>query len=67
VTAGNSSASAPNKQQTPGKRFSIAWVNQVSAEATADGADIGLGMFYINAFPATILFNYGATHSFMSA
>ena len=24
-------------------------------------------MFYINAIPATILFDYGATHSFMSA
>jgi hypothetical protein len=42
-------------------------VNQVSAEATADGADIALGMFYINAIPATILFDSGATHSFMSA
>jgi hypothetical protein len=32
-----------------------------------EGADIALGMFYINAFPATILFDFGATHSFMSA
>jgi hypothetical protein len=64
---GNSSASAQNKQQTPGKGFSIARVNQVSAEATADGADITLGMFYINAIPATMLFDSGATHSFMSA
>jgi hypothetical protein len=64
---GNSSASAPNKQQTPGKRFNIARVNQVSAEATDDGADIALGMFYINAIPAPILFDSGATHSFMSA
>jgi hypothetical protein len=42
-------------------------VNQVSAEATAHGADIALDMFYINAIPATILFDSGATHSFMSA
>jgi hypothetical protein len=56
------------KQQTPGsgKGFSIARVNQVSADATAEGADIALGMFYINAFPTTILFDSGATHSFMS-
>jgi hypothetical protein len=56
-------------QQTPGfgKRFSIARVNQVCADATAEGADISLGMFYINAIPATILFDSGATHSFMSA
>jgi hypothetical protein len=47
-----------NKQQTPGsgKGFSIARVNQVSADATPDGADIALGMFYINAIPATIAF-----------
>jgi hypothetical protein len=58
-----------NKQQTPGsgKGFSIARVNQVIADATAEGANISLGMFYINAIPATILFDSGATHSFMSA
>jgi hypothetical protein len=57
-----------NKQQTlgSGKGFSIARVNQVSVHATPDGADIVLGMFYVNAIPATILFNSGATHSFMS-
>jgi hypothetical protein len=58
-----------SKQQTPrsGKGYSIARVNQVSADATPDGADIALGMFYINAIPATILFDCDATHSFMSA
>ncbi len=49
------------------KGYSIARVNQVTADATPDGADIALGMFYINAIPATILFDSGATHSFMSA
>jgi hypothetical protein len=58
-----------NKKQTlgSGKGFSIARFNQVSADATAEGADIALGMFYINAIPSTILFDSGATHSFMSA
>jgi hypothetical protein len=64
---GNSGTPAQNKQQTPGKGYSIARVNQVAADATPDGADIALGMFYINAIPATILFDSGATHSFMSA
>jgi hypothetical protein len=64
---GNSSAPAQNKQQTPGKGFNIARVNQVSVEATTDGADIVIGMFYINAIPATLLFDSGATHSFLSA
>jgi hypothetical protein len=64
---GNSGTPAKNKQQTPGKGYSIAMVNQISADATPDGADIALGMFYINAIPTTILFDSGATHSFMSA
>jgi hypothetical protein len=55
------------KQQTPtsGKGFSIARVNQVSAEATADGADISIGMFCINSILAAILFDSRATHSFI--
>jgi hypothetical protein len=64
---GNSGTPAKNKQQTPGKGYSIARVNQVSVDATPDGADIVLGMFYINAIPATMLFDSDATHSFMSA
>jgi hypothetical protein len=66
---GNSSTPAHNKQQTPtfGKGFSIARVNQASGEATAYGADIAIVMFYINAIPVAILFDSGATHSFISA
>jgi hypothetical protein len=47
---GISSTPAQNKQQTPtsGKGFSIARVNQVSVEATVDGADIAIDMFYID-------------------
>jgi hypothetical protein len=57
------------KQHTPtsGKGFSIARVNQVSADATADGANIAIGMFYINSVLASILFDSRATHSFISA
>jgi hypothetical protein len=64
---GNSGTPAKNKQHTPGKGYSIARVNQVSIDDTPDGGDIVLGMFYINALPAIILFDSGATHSFMSA
>jgi hypothetical protein len=64
-------ASTPvqNKKQTLGscKGFTIARVNQVSADTTAEGADIAIGMFYINAIPSAILFDSGATHSFISA
>jgi hypothetical protein len=57
------------KQQTlaSGRGFSIARVNQVSADATATGADITIGTFYINSVPAAILFDSGATHSFNSS
>jgi hypothetical protein len=57
------------KQQTPssGKGFSIARVNQVSADANADGADITIDTFYVNTVPVAILFDSGATHSFVSA
>jgi hypothetical protein len=63
------STPAQNKQQTPGsgKGFSIARVNQVSVDATADRADIAIGMFYINSIPVAILFDSSATHSFISA
>jgi tetrahydromethanopterin S-methyltransferase subunit D len=64
---GNSTTPTQNKQQTPGKGFNIAKVNQVSAEATADGAYIAIGMFYINAILATLFFDSGAMHSFISA
>jgi hypothetical protein len=57
------------KQQTPatGKGFSIARVNQVSVDATANGVDIAIGTFFINSIPAAILFDSGAMHSFISA
>jgi hypothetical protein len=42
-------------------------IKSAQIDATPNGADIALGMFYINAIPATILFDNGATHSFMSA
>jgi hypothetical protein len=63
---GNSSTPAQNKQHTPtsGKGFGIARVNQVSVEVTADGADITIGMFYINSIPAVILFDSKALRSF---
>jgi hypothetical protein len=57
------------KQQTPATNngFSIARVNQVSADATADGADIAIDMFFINSVHAATLFDSKDTHSFISA
>jgi hypothetical protein len=57
------------KQQTPatGEGFSIARVNQVSADAIATSTDIAIGTFFINSIPAAMLFDSGATHSLISA
>jgi hypothetical protein len=55
------------KLQLINKGFSIARVNQISAEATVDGSDIAIGMFLINSIPASILFDSRALHSFISA
>jgi predicted aspartyl protease len=49
------------------KGFNIDRVNEVSVDATAGGANIDISMFYINSIPAAILFDSGATHSFISA
>jgi hypothetical protein len=64
---GNSSTPAQNKQRTPGNVFNIARVDQVSVEATTNGADITIGMVYINAIPTALLFDSRATHLFISA
>jgi hypothetical protein len=57
---------ASNILQLP-VRFIIARVNQVSVDATADGANIATGTFHINLVPAAILFDSGDTHSFIFA
>jgi predicted aspartyl protease len=67
LSSGEFQCTSLEQETDSGKGFNIARVNQVSAETTADGADIAIGMFYINAIPTALLFDYGATHSFMSA
>jgi hypothetical protein len=44
------------KKQTPasGKGFNISRVNQVSADATTDGANIAISTFYINSVPVAL-------------
>jgi hypothetical protein len=58
--------------QAPSSNFSqqdygIGWVNHVSVEAIVDGSDIIIGMFLINYVPTSILFDSGASHTFISA
>nr|CAH66687.1 OSIGBa0097A15.2 [Oryza sativa] len=41
-------------------------VNHVTAAEAQDAPDVILGTFLVNSVPATVLFNSGATHSFLS-
>jgi hypothetical protein len=55
--------------QTPdsNRGYKIARVNQINVKATKDGPNIVIGTFFINSVPAAILFDSGASHSFISA
>jgi hypothetical protein len=41
-------------------------LNHVTAEEAAEAPDVVLGMFLINSIPARVLFDSGASHSFMT-
>jgi hypothetical protein len=42
-------------------------VNHLEAEAIQDAQDVAVGMFLVESYPAKVLFDIGATHSFVSA
>jgi hypothetical protein len=42
-------------------------VNHLEAEAIQDAQDVAVGMFPVECYPAKVLFDTGATHSFVSA
>jgi hypothetical protein len=42
-------------------------VNHLEAESIQDAQDVTLGMFPVESYPAKVLFDTGATHSFVSA
>jgi hypothetical protein len=41
-------------------------VNHVTAESAAEASNVVIGMFMVNTHPATVLFDTGATHSFIT-
>jgi hypothetical protein len=41
-------------------------VNHLEAEAIQDAQDVAVGMFLVESYPAKVLFDTGATHSFVS-
>jgi hypothetical protein len=56
-------------QQAPGVRgqaYNRGKVNHLEAEAIQDAQDVAIGMFPVESYPAKVLFDTGATHSFIS-
>jgi hypothetical protein len=68
-TTGQSSSQA-RTPQTPSKRGQQnhvhGRVNHVSMEQAQNDSGVVLGTFFINSVPATVLFDSGASHSFIT-
>ncbi|WVZ52781.1 hypothetical protein U9M48_003803 [Paspalum notatum var. saurae] len=60
----------PQPQQgRPNQQGKVPWqgkVNHVTAEFAAEATNVVLGTFLVNSHPATVLFDTGATHSFIT-
>jgi Retroviral aspartyl protease. len=41
-------------------------VNHIQAETAQEAPDVVMGMFFVNSIPALVLFDSGASHSFIS-
>jgi hypothetical protein len=61
IGAGGQSRPQGQQNYTYGK------VNHVTTEEAQQAQDVVLGMFLISSHPATVLFNSGASHSFISS
>jgi hypothetical protein len=56
-------------QQAPGghgQAYNYGKVNHLDAEAIQDAQDVAIDMFPVESHPAKVLFDTGATHSFVS-
>ena len=42
-------------------------MTHVKVETTEEASDVVLGMFLVNSYPAIVLFDIGASHTFISA
>jgi hypothetical protein len=50
-----------------GQAYNRGKVNHMEAEAIQDTQDVAVGMFLVESYPAKVLFDTSATHSFVSA
>src|ERR1041385_4293381 len=63
---GKSAPQVNNMRGQPNSNYLQSRVNHISAEAARESPDVFIGMFPINNIPAVILFDSGATDSFIS-
>ncbi|WVZ80750.1 hypothetical protein U9M48_028203 [Paspalum notatum var. saurae] len=56
-----------SKTSTPNQASSHAKINHITAEAAQEGPNVVVGTFLVNSHPALVLFDTGATHSFVTA
>jgi hypothetical protein len=74
---GHLARQCPNKPSAPGaggqsrpqgqQNYTYGKVNHVTTEEAQHAQDVVLGMFFARSHPATILFDSGASHSFISS
>jgi hypothetical protein len=65
----NTLARQGTPQQAPGghgQAYNRGKVNHLEPEAIQDAQDVAIGMFPVESHPAKVLFDTGATHSFVS-
>jgi hypothetical protein len=61
----NTPARGSAQNRTP-QNQSRGRVNHVTAEIVPEDADVVYGMFFVNSIPASVLFDSGASHSFVT-
>jgi hypothetical protein len=74
---GHLARQCPNKPSTPGaggqsqpqgqQNYTYGKVNHVTTEEAQQAQDVVLGMFFVSSHPAIVLFDLGASHSFISS
>jgi hypothetical protein len=63
MRSGNQTPQWNKGQQSQGRGR----VNHVTTETAQENPQVVLGMFFVNSIPASVLFESGASHSFISA
>jgi hypothetical protein len=63
MRSGNQTPQSNKGQQSQGRGR----VNHVRTETTQENQQVVLGIFFVISIPASVLFDFGASHSFISA